>query len=109
MADAMMCNGSAGIIDQEITLKRQATHGYSYYTITPGKAAVFNVGGITLPGQTPEELQKILENTISQLCEGNFSDELPSISTDHFELDWILQSKDNSFRVEELVDAFISD
>ena len=109
MTDAMMCNGSAGIIDQEITLKRQATHGYSYYTITPGKAAVFNVGGTTLPGQTPEELQKILENTISQLCEGNFSDELPSISTDHFELDWILQSKDNSFRVEELVDAFISD
>ncbi len=102
----LLYNGQAGIIDLEILQKQRTLEASSW--IWPYKDfSAFGLTGKPREGQTLEEVEKILFESIDKLKKGDFPDWLLKAVIMDYQLSMIKSYESNNARVGSMTNAFI--
>lgn len=104
MADMIMTNGKAGIIDLNINQQQKTLDAFTTPLLMKDYS-IFLMGGSPKNGQTLEEVKTLLLEQINNLKTGNFADWLPEAVVNDFKLQTIRGFKSSKNRVDMISSA----
>lgn len=106
MLAKVLSNGSAGILDQEITLPQKALAAYCYGGVDRNLFGTLTVGGAPKTGDTPEQMLKMLDDAVEKLKNGDFPDWLPEAIVRQYKLGEIRVTESNELRADKMLYAY---
>ncbi len=104
MADMIMTNGKAGIIDLNINQQQKVLDAFTTPLLMKDYS-IFLMGGSPKNGQTLEDVKTLLLEQINNLKSGNFADWLPEAVVNDFKLQTMRGFKSNKNRVDMIASA----
>ena len=107
MADAVLMNGSCGIIDENINQKQLAMSAYSGVSDL-NDYAYFRLSGRPKEGQTLEQLKDLLLQQIEILKSGNWDEDLLTAAINNRKLRDMTSLESNSNRAMAMAMAYLS-
>lgn len=108
MADMMLANGKAGLVDLNINQK-QATMGVSAGPYELGDFSVYYMGGRPKEGQTLDEVKDLMLKEVANLRDGNFDEALIPATINNFKLQIQESLDENRDRMYAMQNIFIYD
>lgn len=108
MADMVLANGKAGLVDLNINQK-QLTLGSGAGPYELGDHSVYFMYGTPKEGQTLDEVKALLLNEVANLRDGNFDDALLPATINNFKLQLQDNIDENSGRMYTMQNIFIYD
>ena len=107
VADAIMNNGKAGIIDINILQEQKLLSAYSFpYTMSDYTSYILQ--GEPKDGQSLEEVKAMLLAQIDSLRQGNWDESLLAAGIANYKLDLQKMLEDNESRADLFVQAFVN-
>ena len=108
MADMILANGKAGLIDLNINQSQKVLGAFSSPMIMKDYSMLI-LGGMPTKGQSLEDVKTILLNQITKLKKGEFADWLPHAVVNDLKLRQISSYANNKSRVDLISNAFAMD
>ncbi|MCD8394674.1 MAG: insulinase family protein [Bacteroidales bacterium] len=108
MADMMLANGKAGLLDLNVNQK-QLTQGAAAGPYELGDHSIYYMYATPKEGQTLDEVKQILLNEVANLRDGNFDESLIPATINNYKLSIQASMDENYSRVNEMQDIFIYD
>lgn len=107
MINQILSNGSAGLLDQDITIPQKAAGAFASADGKPGLFGTLMVGAVPNSDMTPEAVKTLLDAELTKLKNGDFPDWLPEAIVKHMRLKLIQAERNNQFRADWLLGAFL--
>jgi len=108
MADMILANGKAGLIDLDINQSQKVLGAFSSPMIMKDYSLLI-LGGMPTKGQSLEEVKNILLAQIEKLKKGEFADWLPHAVVNDLKLKQIRSYDNNKSRMDLISSAFAMD
>ena len=108
MADMILANGKAGLIDLNINQTQKVLGAFSSPMIMKDYSMLI-LGGMPTKGQSLEDVKAILLSQIEKLKKGDFADWLPNAVVNDLKLSQIQSYANNRSRVDLISNAFAMD
>lgn len=107
LTSRVLFNGAAGLLDQNLNVSQLTTEAF-FQTISRGpESALLLLGSIPAEGDSPEHALTLLDGEIEKLKKGEFPDWLLEAVIANLELEQSLAIRDNTFRADCLLEAFL--
>jgi zinc protease len=106
LINAILWNRQAGIIDIDLIQQQKLLEAYAYSSDMEDYTA-FTMYGKPREGQTLEEVEKLLIQSVEKLKKGKFEDWLVTAAINNFKLQQMRAYETNENRVANIADAYI--
>ncbi len=106
IAEAILSNGLAGLIDLDV-LKKQRVLEAAAYPYTRSDWGLFLTEGSPKDGQTLKEVEEILKEQVYRLAKGDFSEELLQAAIANYRLNMSSMLESNRARTNMMMESYI--
>lgn len=103
---SLLSNGSAGLIDLNLTQKQKILSGSCYTNVMHDYASI-ELSAEPKQGQTLEEVRDLLLAEIDKVRKGDFTEDLMKAIVKNAKKDMLSRYESNNFRTYRMIDAFI--
>ncbi|BDC99799.1 zinc protease [Persicobacter psychrovividus] len=108
LADMILSNSSAGLIDLNLSQSQKVLNPYSYVSAN-NDYSTFILHGAPREGQSLEEVKDLLLEQVNKLKKGEFDDWLIDAIVNDFRISTIREQESNAKRAANFVTAFTND
>lgn len=107
VADGLLQNGKAGLIDVDLMQQQQVLQAMSFADVNADYSA-FMLIGMPKEGQTLEEVRQLLVAEVEKLAAGDFDESLLTAIVNNLKLDDMRELERNRSRAGKFVNAFVN-
>lgn len=107
LADGLLQNGKAGLIDVDLMQQQQVLQAMSFADVNADYSALMLIG-MPKEGQTLDEVRQLLVAEIEKLAAGDFDESLLTAIVNNLKLDDMRELEHNRSRASKFVDAFVN-
>ena len=107
LADGLLQNGKAGLIDTDLLQQQKVLQAMSFADVNADYSALMLIG-VPKERQTLEEVRQLLIEEVAKLAAGDFDEALLSAIVNNLKLDDMRELERNRSRAGKFVNAFIN-